>query len=70
MERAEWRLIAGGEGMHWPKRMKISAWHVSWRVADPARRRSLFADGSGSGNRPAKEILAVESTQTVPLSAR
>jgi hypothetical protein len=70
MERAEWRLIARGEGIHWPKLDEDISVASLLEGRRSVRRRSLFAGGSASGNRLAKEILAVESTQTVPLSAR
>ena len=43
-------VARGSTGRNW---MKMSAWRVSWLVADLVRRRSLFVGGFSGGNRPA-----------------
>jgi hypothetical protein len=54
-------LVArGSTGRIW---MKISAWRVSWRVADLARLRSLFAGGSSGGN-PKRAIISCATLST------
>ena len=61
-------LVARGyTGRIW---MKISAWRVSWRVADLARLRSLFVGGSSGGNpkKGDKSITLARVPRVVPKS--
>jgi hypothetical protein len=45
-ERAHWRLIGGGEGMHWPDQTKMSVWKACWSASGLAKLRSLFVAAS------------------------
>jgi hypothetical protein len=42
-ERANWRLIAGGEESTGRSLTKISAWRVSWRDEDQGKKRRFLA---------------------------
>lgn len=49
-ERSNWRLAAGGQGIHWPDLDEDASLTVFSRAGDQVRRRSLFAGSSNNSN--------------------